>query len=244
MTAHDAEDKLRRIVEESRSIAFFGGAGTSTESGIPDFRSASGLYSQGDEFGHPPETILSRSFFLKRTAEFYRYYFAKMIYPEAKPNAAHLKLAEWERQGRMAGVITQNIDGLHQLAGSRSVVELHGSVHRNRCMSCGAMYDLDYMLRQGGSAPSCGQCRGIVKPDVVLYEEPLNADDWERATRYLSEADTLIVGGTSLTVHPAAGLVRWFQGKRFVIINMSPTPFDASADLVVRSPIGKALERL
>lgn len=213
-------NELRKIVEESDNIVFFGGAGVSTESGIPDFRSVDGLYNQ--KYKYPPETIISHSFYLRNPEEFYRFYKDKMIFVDAKPNKAHLKLAELEREGKLKAVITQNIDGLHQMAGSKNVIELHGSVHRNYCERCHAFYNLDYIVNSDG-VPKCEKCGGTVKPDVVLYEEALNDENMSNALRYISEADTLIIGGTSLVVYPAAGLIRYFRGRKLVVINMSPT---------------------
>ncbi|MGN0395863.1 MAG: NAD-dependent protein deacylase [Coprococcus sp.] len=233
-------DKLQKIVNESDNIVFFGGAGVSTESGIPDFRSVDGLYNQ--KYKYPPETIISHSFFRNNIDEFYRFYKDKMIFKDAKPNAAHIKLAELEKMGKLKAVITQNIDGLHQMAGSRNVIELHGSIHRNYCERCGAFYNLEYVVASDG-VPKCS-CGGIVKPDVVLYEEALKTSDMEAAINYISMADTLIIGGTSLVVYPAAGLIRYFRGKHLVVINMSPTQTDNQADLLITDKIGSVLEQL
>lgn len=229
---------LQSMIDESSRILFFGGAGVSTESGIPDFRSADGLYSQ--KYRYPPEQIISHSFFMRDPEEFYRFYRDRMIYPEAKPNAAHLKLAELERAGKLTAVITQNIDGLHSAAGSRNVIELHGSVHRNHCMKCGKPFGLEYILSVPG-VPRC-DCGGIVKPDVVLYEEPLDEDCINRAINAISEADMLIIGGTSLAVQPAAGLIRFFNGRRLAVINKTPTSADDEADIVINASIGEALD--
>lgn len=229
---------LQSMIDESSRIVFFGGAGVSTESGIPDFRSADGLYSQ--KYRYPPEQIISHSFFMRDPEEFYRFYRDRMIYPEAKPNAAHLKLAELERAGKLTAVITQNIDGLHSAAGSRNVIELHGSVHRNHCMKCGRPFGLEYILSTSG-VPRC-DCGGIVKPDVVLYEEPLDEDCINRAINAISEADMLIIGGTSLAVQPAAGLIRFFNGRRLAVINKTPTSADDEADIVINASIGEALD--
>ncbi|MBD9062469.1 MAG: NAD-dependent protein deacylase [Ruminococcaceae bacterium] len=229
---------LQSMIDESSRIVFFGGAGVSTESGIPDFRSADGLYSQ--KYRYPPEQIISHSFFMRNPEEFYRFYRDRMIYPEAKPNAAHLKLAELERAGKLSAVITQNIDGLHSAAGSRNVIELHGSVHRNHCMKCGKPFGLEYILSVPG-VPRC-DCGGIVKPDVVLYEEPLDEDCINRAINAISEADMLIIGGTSLAVQPAAGLIRFFNGRRLAVINKTPTSADDEADIVINASIGEALD--
>ncbi len=230
-------NELQRIIDESENIVFFGGAGVSTESGIPDFRSVDGLYSQKYKFS--PETIVSHSFFRYNTEEFYRFYKDKMIYKDAKPNKAHIKLAELEAAGKLNAVITQNIDGLHQLAGSKNVVELHGSIHRNYCERCHAFYDLDYISDSDG-VPHCS-CGGLVKPDVVLYEEALKPEDIEAAISYISNADTLIIGGTSLVVYPAAGLIKYFNGKKLVVINMAATSSDSQADLLISDKIGEVL---
>lgn len=229
---------LQSMIDESSRIVFFGGAGVSTESGIPDFRSADGLYSQ--KYRYPPEQIISHSFFMRDPEEFYRFYRDRMIYPEARPNAAHLKLAELERAGKLTAVITQNIDGLHSAAGSQNVIELHGSVHRNHCMKCGKPFGLEYILSVPG-VPRCN-CGGIVKPDVVLYEEPLDEDCINRAINAISEADMLIIGGTSLAVQPAAGLIRFFNGRGLAVINKTPTSADDEADIVINAIIGEALD--
>ena len=231
------KEKLKQWVEESSRIVFFGGAGVSTESGIPDFRSVDGLYNQQYKF--PPETILSHTFFMRNTEEFYRFYRNKMLFPDAKPNAAHLALARLEEQGKLKGVVTQNIDGLHQAAGSKEVWELHGSVHRNYCMRCGKFYSLDDILHSEG-VPKCS-CGGTIKPDVVLYEEGLDDDVINGAVRRIREADMLIIGGTSLTVYPAAGLVHYYRGNKLVLINKSATAMDDEADLVIAEPIGEVL---
>lgn len=227
---------LQEIIDDSERIVFFGGAGVSTESGIPDFRSQDGLYNQ--KYKYPPETIISRSFYDRNYDEFFRFYRDKMIFPDAKPNAAHLKLAELELAGKLKAVITQNIDGLHQLAGSKNVIELHGSIHRNRCLKCGEPYPLDYIINYIGT-PYCEKCGGRIKPDVVLYEESLNSDDIENAVNAIANADTLIIGGTSLVVYPAAGFVNYFNGKHMVVINKSPTNADKNAELVIGDSIGK-----
>ncbi len=233
----DPKEQLKQWVEESNSIVFFGGAGVSTESGIPDFRSVDGLYNQQYKF--PPETILSHTFFMRNTEEFYRFYRNKMLFPDARPNAAHLALARLEEQGKLKAVVTQNIDGLHQAAGSKEVWELHGSVHRNYCMRCGKFYSLDYMLHSEG-VPKCS-CGGTIKPDVVLYEEGLDDDTINHAVRRIREADMLIIGGTSLTVYPAAGLVHYYRGNKLVLINKSATGLDEDANLVIKEPIGEVL---
>ena len=229
--------KLIQWLKESRKVVFFGGAGVSTESGIPDFRSVDGLYNQ--KYDYPPETILSDVFFARMPEEFYRFYRDKILVSGVKPNAAHLKLAEWERMGKLSAVVTQNIDGLHQRAGSRKVNELHGSVARNHCTRCHKFYSLEE-VRAADLVPRCA-CGGIIKPDVVLYGEPLDNDVVMGAVRAISEADLLIVGGTSLNVYPAAGLLDYYRGGRLVLINKSATPRDEIADLIFRDPIGQLL---
>lgn len=231
---------LREMVEASSRIVAFTGAGCSTESGIPDFRSTGGLYHQ--EWKHPPETILSHTFYESNPEEFFRFYRAKMLAPDAKPNAAHLKLAEWETAGKLTAVVTQNIDGLHQAAGSKTVYELHGSVHRNYCERCRKFYGLDYILETTG-VPRC-TCGGRVKPDVVLYEEGLDQQTIENAIRALREADLLVIGGTSLNVWPAAGLINYYRGSRVVLINKSAVGRDLDAGLVITEPIGEVLAQL
>ncbi len=228
---------LQDIINDSKRIVFFGGAGVSTESGIPDFRSVDGLYNQ--KYDYPPEQMVSHSFYADKPEEFFRFYRDKMICTSAKPNTAHLKLAELEQSGKLSCVITQNIDGLHQAAGSKNVVELHGSVHRNYCEECGKFYDVQHILDSDG-IPKC-TCGGRVKPDVVLYEEQLKNEDITKAVDEISSADTLIIGGTSLVVYPAAGLIRYFRGKYLVVINKSPTDADKNADLVISDSIGKVL---
>ena len=228
---------LQEIVDRGRRIVFFGGAGVSTESGIPDFRSQDGLYRQ--KYKYPPEVILSRTFFELHPAEFFDFYRAKMLCLDAKPNAAHRKLAEMEREGKLHGLVTQNIDGLHRAAGSRELFELHGCVHRNYCMDCGRLYDAQFILHSTG-IPRCA-CGGVVKPDVVLYEEPLDEATARGAMRVISEADVLIVAGTSLNVYPAAGYLSYFRGRDLVVINRDATPADADAALVIREPVGKVL---
>ncbi len=230
---------LQQIIDDSRRIVFFGGAGVSTESGIPDFRSVDGLYNQKYKF--PPEQIISHSFFVENTEEFYRFYRDRMIFPNAKPNAAHLKLAEWEQKGILSAVVTQNIDGLHQMAGSKNVIELHGSVHRNYCTRCRKFYPLSAVTGSAG-VPRC-DCGGMIKPDVVLYEESLNSADIEKAITEIENADTLIIGGTSLVVYPAAGFVRYFRGKHLVVINKSEISV-SGAELVINDSIGKVLGEL
>ncbi|MBS4785957.1 MAG: NAD-dependent protein deacylase [Clostridiales bacterium] len=232
--------KLNEAVAPGRRTVFFGGAGVSTESGLPDFRSAGGIY--GKQYPHPPEVMVSHSFFRSHPEEFFDFYRREMVCPEARPNAAHRKLAQMEAEGRLTAVITQNIDGLHQAAGSRRVLELHGSIHRNRCMDCGKQYGLEAVLN-GAGVPRCS-CGGIIKPEVVLYEEELDSRVLNEAVRAISRADTLIIGGTSLAVYPAAGLVRYFEGDRLVVINLSPTPMDSRADLLIRGKIGEVLARV
>ena len=237
MTTEERIACLKEYVLESGRIVFFGGAGVSTESGIPDFRSTDGLYHQ--EWKYPPETILSHSFFVQNTEEFYRFYKKKMLCLDARPNAAHRKLAQLEEQGKLTAVVTQNIDGLHQLAGSKKVYELHGSVHRNYCQKCGHFYDAEYMLKAEG-IPRC-QCGGLIKPDVVLYEEGLDNRTIQGAVEAISHADLLIIGGTSLAVYPAAGLIDYFSGKHLVVINRAATPRDGNADLLIQANIGEVL---
>lgn len=237
----DAVRTLKEWTDAARKIVFFGGAGVSTESGIPDFRSTGGLYHQ--EWKYPPETILSHTFYKSNPEEFFRFYRAKMLCPDAKPNAAHKKLAELEQAGRLLAVVTQNIDGLHQMAGSRNVLELHGSVHRNICRNCGAVYDAEWVMMTNG-IPHCDKCGGMVKPDVVLYEESLSEDVLTRSISAIASADLLIVGGTSLVVYPAAGLLRYFQGDSLVLINRDATQMDKMADLCIRDAIGAVMEQI
>ncbi|MCX4322202.1 MAG: NAD-dependent protein deacylase [Lachnospiraceae bacterium] len=233
-------DQLRQWVNESDNIVFFGGAGVSTESGIPDFRSVDGLYNQ--QYDYPPETILSHTFYRRNTEEFYRFYRNKMLCLDAKPNAAHLKLAQWEQEEKLKAVVTQNIDGLHQAAGSKKVYELHGSVLRNFCESCHKFYDVNYIANSEG-VPKC-TCGGDIKPDVVLYEEGLDQSTLTGAIRAISEADVLIVGGTSLAVYPAAGLLDYYNGNKLVLVNKTPTARDGIADLVVQGSIGEIFSQL
>jgi len=233
-------EKLQEWVRESDNIVFLGGAGVSTESGIPDFRSVDGLYHQ--QYDYPPETILSHTFYRQKPEEFYRFYRAKMLCLDAKPNAAHTKLAQWEQEGKLKAVVTQNIDGLHQAAGSKVVLELHGSVLRNYCERCGASYDAEYILQSEG-VPAC-TCGGSIKPDVVLYEEGLDQKTLSDAVHYISGADVLIVGGTSLAVYPAAGLLDYYRGKKLVLVNKTPTPRDSIADLIVQGSIGEIFSQL
>ncbi|MEA4954727.1 MAG: NAD-dependent protein deacylase [Pseudoflavonifractor sp.] len=232
---------LQQWLDESRKAVFFGGAGVSTESGIPDFRSADGLYNQS--YRYPPETIISHSFFERNPEEFYRFYREKMLWLDAEPNAAHRKLAALEKAGKLAAVVTQNIDGLHQKAGSKVVLELHGSVHRNYCMKCHKSFDAEY-IKNSKEVPSCDACGGVIKPDVVLYEESLDTRTITDAARLIEEADLLIVGGTSLAVYPAAGLIRYYKGNRLVLINRTPTPYDSQADLILGGKIGVLMDQL
>ena len=234
-------EKLREIINESGNIVFFGGAGVSTESGIPDFRSVDGLYNQ--KYDYPPETILSHTFYRHYPEEFFRFYKDKMLCLTAKPNAAHLKLAKWEQEGKLKAVITQNIYGLHQAAGSKRVLELHGSVLRNYCEKCGKFFDAEYMLHSKG-APKCDDCGGAIKPDVVLYEEGLDNQTLSDAVSYISKADVLIIGGTSLVVYPAAGLIDYYRGNKLILINKTPTARDSGADLVVQGSIGEIFSSL
>ena len=230
-------ETLKTWINESDNIVFFGGAGVSTESGIPDFRSVDGLYHQ--QYDYPPETILSHTFFKRNTEEFYRFYRNKMLFPNAEPNRAHKALAKLEKMGKLKAVVTQNIDGLHQKAGSKEVLELHGSVLRNHCTRCGKFYGLDAILNSTG-VPKC-TCGGTIKPDVVLYEEGLDSETIEKSVNYIANADVLIIGGTSLTVYPAAGLIDYYRGHKLILINKSVTPMDSRADLVISGPIGEVL---
>ena len=229
-------NQLQEIIDSSDNIVFFGGAGVSTESGIPDFRSADGIYSK------TPDELVSHTYYLKHTEEFYEFYKENLIYPEAKPNPAHYKLAELEKEGKVKAVITQNVDGLHQEAGSKNVLELHGSIHRNYCQICNKSYDLDYILNSKG-VPKCS-CGGTIKPDVVLFEEPLNNAVMNFAVDYIANAETLIIGGTSLVVYPAAGLINYFKGKNLVLINKSRTPYDNIASLVINDAIGETFSKI
>ena len=236
----EAVAKLKELVDGSDNIVFFGGAGVSTESGIPDFRSTDGLYHQ--KWKYPPETILSHTFYESNPEEFFRFYRAKLLAPGVQPNAAHKKLADWEQAGKLKAIVTQNIDGLHQAAGSRNVLELHGSVHRNYCEKCGKFHDFDFMLHSSG-IPRC-ECGGIVKPDVVLYEEGLDQKTLNDSVRAIAEADLLIIGGTSLNVYPAAGLINYYRGNKLVLINKSAVARDLAAGLVITDPIGEVLGQL
>ncbi|WP_026508609.1 NAD-dependent protein deacylase [Butyrivibrio sp. MC2013] len=236
----DALNRLKEIIEETDNIVFFGGAGVSTESGIPDFRSQDGLYNQ--KYKYPPERIVSHTFYERLPEEFFSFYKDRMIAPDAKPNKAHLTLARWEKEGKLKAVITQNIDGLHQAAGSQKVLELHGSTLRNYCERCGKFYDRDYILKSEG-VPVC-ECGGRIKPDVVLYEEGLDMQVINEAISYIAAADVLIVGGTSLAVYPAAGLIDYYRGHKLVVINKSATPRDGDADLLVQGSIGEILGQM
>ena len=233
-------EELKKVIDESNNIVFFGGAGVSTESGIPDFRSVDGLYNQ--KYDYPPETILSHSFFIRKPEEFYKFYRDKMICIWAKPNNAHIALARLEETGKLKAVVTQNIDGLHQMAGSKKVYELHGSVHRNYCMKCKKFYGIEAITESTG-IPKC-TCGGMIKPDVVLYEEGLDDKTVTKAVTAISKADVLIIGGTSLNVYPAAGFLRYFGGSKIVLLNKSETPFDREADIIIRDPIGQVLKEV
>lgn len=237
---YDNIEKITQILKESNNIVFFGGAGVSTESGIPDFRSANGLFNEKLNITFTPEQLVSHSFYMRYPKEFFNFYKAKLIYPEAKPNGAHIALAKLEEMGKLKAIITQNIDGLHQAAGSKNVYELHGSVHRNYCVKCNSFYDVDFILNSK-EVPTCTKCGGTVKPDVVLYEEGLDDDVIRGAVNAISHADTLIIGGTSLVVYPAAGLIDYFRGKNLVLINKSSTSADSKADLVINNSLGKVL---
>lgn len=235
-------EEFLQMIKESDNIVFFGGAGVSTESGIPDFRSVDGLYNQ--KYDYPPETILSHSFYMRNTEEFYRFYRDKMLCLDAEPNTTHKKLAELEAVGKVKAVITQNIDGLHQKAGSKKVLELHGSVHRNYCRKCGKGFDAEYILNSGTKVPLCDKCGGEIKPDVVLYEEGLDQQTLEDAVFYISHADVLIIGGTSLAVYPAAGLIDYYRGNKLVLINKSTTPMDSRADLLIQAGLGEVFGQI
>ncbi|MEE1129871.1 MAG: NAD-dependent protein deacylase [Methanobrevibacter sp.] len=235
-------NQLQEIIDSSDNIVFFGGAGVSTESGIPDFRSESGIFKSLEKYGDTPENLVSHSYYMDHTEEFYRYYKENLVFTDAHPNPAHLKLAELEKTGKLKAIITQNIDGLHQKAGSKNVLELHGSIHRNYCQICGKKYDLDYILNSK-SIPKC-ECGGIIKPDVVLYQEPLNDGILSFSIDYIQNAETLIIGGTSLVVYPAAGLINYFNGKNLVLINKSETPYDNLATLVINNAIGETLSQI
>ena len=232
--------RLREMIKESDNVVFFGGAGVSTESGIADFRSVDGLYNQ--EWKFPPETILSRSFFDRNPEEYFRFHRAKLVVDGVKPNRAHLRLAELEAEGKLKAVITQNIDGLHQAAGSKNVLELHGSILRAYCSRCRKPFPAD-IINKGEGVPRCG-CGGVIRPDIVLYEEPLDENVMDRAIRYIRNADVLIIGGTSLNVYPAAGLIRYYRGNKLVLVNLSETPYDSYADLVIHEKIGEVFSRI
>lgn len=234
--------KLVEILREGNRIVFFGGAGVSTESGIPDFRSANGLWNEKLKMELSPEQLVSHTYFERFPKEFFDFYREKLVYPEAKPNGCHKALARLEEMGKLLAVVTQNIDGLHQAAGSKTVYELHGSVLRNYCVGCHAFYDADFVMQAAPEPPCCKACGGIVKPDVVLYEEPLDGEIMQKAAEAISRADTLIIGGTSLVVYPAAGFIRYFNGKHLVVINKTETRADRSAELVIRTPIGETME--
>jgi len=236
----EAVTTLKKWISESNNIVFFGGAGVSTESGIPDFRSVDGLYNM--KYKYPPETIISHTFFMKKTGQFYKFYRDKMIYTDAKPNITHMKLAQLEKEGKIKGVITQNIDGLHQMAGSSNVLELHGSIHRNYCMKCGSFYDLSYIMQQEG-IPRCN-CGGIIKPDVVLYEEGLDSNILREAIKLITHAEILLIGGTSLLVYPAAGLIQYYHGSKMVLINKTVTPYDKEVDLFIQAGLGDIFSKL
>lgn len=236
----EKQQELQRMIDESKRIVFFGGAGVSTESHIPDFRSSDGLYNE--QYQYPPEQVVSHTFFVKKPELFYDFYKNKMMFLDARPNAAHLKLAELERAGKLTAVITQNIDGLHQMAGSKEVLELHGSIHRNYCQECGKFYDAAY-VKQAEGIPRC-ECGGVIKPDVVLYEESLDNLTIQKAIRAISQADMLIIGGTSLVVYPAASFIDYFRGKYLVVINKSATSRDSQADLCIQEPIGEVLGKI
>ncbi|EJO5346125.1 NAD-dependent protein deacylase [Clostridium botulinum] len=239
-------ERLEKFINDSDNVVFLGGAGVSTESNIPDFRSNNGLYKLKNDFAYSPETILSHSFFKKNTKDFFEFYKDKMIFKDAKPNLAHYALTKLEEMGRLKAIITQNIDGLHQLAGSKNVLELHGSVHRNYCINCREEYNLDYILNNEnskGNIPLCKKCGGIVRPDVVLYEEGLDMNIVNKAIQYVQNADVFIIGGTSLVVYPAAGLVNYYKGKKLVLINKCETPYDKNANLVIHDSIGSVLQK-
>lgn len=231
--------RLKTLINESRNIVFFGGAGVSTESNIPDFRSANGLYNEKEDINYPPETILSHSFFIEHTLDFYKFYREKMIYKDAKPNEAHIALRELEKSGKLNAIITQNIDGLHQQASSGNVLELHGSVLRNYCVSCNLKYNLEYILNSEEIVPRCKVCGGVVRPDVVLYEESLNMEVLYKAIDYIEKSDMLIVGGTSLLVYPAASLIKYYKGNKLILINKQATSYDNIANLTINENIAE-----
>ena len=237
-------ENLKSIVHSSQNIVFLGGAGVSTESNIPDFRSEAGIYKTKNNFSYPPEIMLSHTFFMSHTEDFFDFYRKKMIYKDAKPNDTHYALAELEKREKLKAIITQNIDGLHQMAGSKNVLELHGSIHRNHCIKCNKFFDLDYVIKNKELIPKCDKCNGLVKPDVVLYEESLDTDVLNTSVEYIRNADILIVGGTSLVVYPAAGLVDYFNGSNLVLINKSTTPYDNKANIIIHDSIGKVLKSI
>ena len=244
-------ETLQKMIDNSNKIVFFGGAGVSTESGIPDFRSETGLFRAVEEYGMPPELIVNHNFFMMRTKSFFQYYKKNLIYTQAKPNKAHIALAQLEKRGKLLAVITQNIDGLHQMAGSKSVYELHGSIHRNYCMQCKKEFDVAYIMQPEHNQkndvygiPICDVCGNVIKPDVVLYEEPLKEEVMESAQKAISQADLLLVGGTSLVVYPAAGFLQYYKGKDIVLINKSQTQYDTKASLIIHEPIGEVLGAL
>ena len=236
-------EALKKIIDESNNIVFFGGAGVSTESGIPDFRSENGIYSAISEYGYRPETILSHTFFVKKPEVFFKYYKKTLLFPDAKPNYAHIALAKLEALGKVKAVITQNIDDLHQRAGSKEVLELHGTLYKNYCLKCGKDFDLDYVTKDEGIT-RCDKCGGIVRPDVVLYEEGLDNYTLDKSIEYISKAEVLIVGGTSLAVYPAAGLINYYKGNKLVLINKTETPYDGRANLIVRESIGEVFKKI
>jgi NAD-dependent deacetylase len=237
-------ESLKQVISKSNNIVYFGGAGTSTESNIPDFRSDTGLYKTRNNLSYPPEIMLSHSFFINHTEDFYEFYKSKMIYKDAKPNMAHEVLYQLEEQGKLKMVITQNIDGLHQMAGNKNVLELHGSIHRNKCLKCNSSYNLDFMINSKEIVPKCTVCGEIIKPEVVLYEEMLDNEVLNAAIEYISKADVLIVGGTSLVVYPAAGLINYYKGNNLVLINKSYTSYDNRANFVVHDSLGKVLKSI
>ena len=236
-------EALKKIIDESNNIVFFGGAGVSTESGIPDFRSENGIYSAISEYGYRPETILSHTFFVKKPEVFFKYYKKTLLFPDAKPNYAHIALAKLEALGKIKAVITQNIDDIHQRAGSKEVLELHGTLYKNYCLKCGKDFDLDYVTKDEGIT-RCDKCGGIVRPDVVLYEEGLDNYTLDKSIEYISKAEVLIVGGTSLAVYPAAGLINYYKGNKLVLINKTETPYDGRANLIVRESIGEVFKKI
>lgn len=237
-------ENLKSVVDSSKNIVFLGGAGVSTESNIPDFRSEAGIYKTKNNFSYSPEVMLSHTFFMSHTEDFFDFYREKMIYKDAKPNDTHYALAELEKRGKLKAIITQNIDGLHQMAGSQNVLELHGSIHRNHCTKCNKFFDLDYIIKSDELTPKCDKCNGLVKPDVVLYEESLDMEVLNTSVEYIRNADILIVGGTSLVVYPAAGLVDYFNGSNLVLINKSTTPYDNKANIIIHDSIGKVLKSI